>query len=249
MSQVMTADDAKGGDPAHTDWNQPRHARRSRVVNGILHAIFKGELAGGDRLVEEELGTKFGVSRTPVREGLTELAGIGVIWLKPNHGAMVRPFGTKQLIEIYQIRRVLEMEAARNAHETIDRELLMQIRERTQQLLKAADRGKVWSEEALTVDQMFHELVAKSSGSERLAEEIRRYWTLARSIGEAVANFAYTQDHALVEHTAIMDCLLAHQPDEAAEAMSRHLTRRMDAALATICPPSPTAPPSAQRAR
>ncbi|MGB7159022.1 MAG: GntR family transcriptional regulator [Tepidisphaeraceae bacterium] len=248
MSQVVTPDAAKGGDPSLTDWNQPRHARRARVVNGILHAIFKGELAGGDRLVEEELGAKFGVSRTPVREGLTELAAIGVIWLKPNHGAMVRPFGTKQLIEIYQIRRVLEMEAARHAHETIDRERLMEIRERTQQLLKSSDRGKAWSEEALAVDQMFHEIVAKSSRSERLAEEIRRYWTLARSIGEAVGNAAYTQDHALVEHTAIMDCLLAHHADEAAEAMGRHLTRRMDAALVTICPPgSAPAPADAKR--
>jgi DNA-binding GntR family transcriptional regulator len=241
MSQVaMPTEALKGPEVVNSDWNAPRHARRSRVVYGILHAIFKGELTGGDRLVEEELGAKFGVSRTPVREALTELAAIGVIWLKPNHGAMVRPFGTTQLVEIYQIRRVLEMEAARLAHETIDRELLLQIRERTQQLLKSADRGKAWSEEALAVDQMFHELVAKSSRSERLAEEIRRYWTLARSIGEAVGNAAYTQDHALVEHTAIMDCLLAHDGDGAAEAMSRHLTRRMDAALVTICPPGNT---------
>jgi DNA-binding GntR family transcriptional regulator len=233
----MPAESLKGPEVVNSDWNAPRQARRSRVVFGILHAIFKGELGGGDRLVEEELGAKFGVSRTPVREALTELAAIGVIWLKPNHGAMVRPFGTKQLVEIYQIRRVLEMEAARNAHESIDRELLVQIRERTQQLLKSADRGSAWSEEALAVDQMLHELIAKHSRSERLGEEIRRYWTLARSIAEAVGNAAYTQDHALVEHTAIMDRLLAHDGDGAAEAMGRHLTRRMDAALATICPP------------
>ena len=242
MTQVaMTAEALRGPEVANSDWNTPRQARRSRVVYGILHAIFKGELAGGDRLVEEELGAKFGVSRTPVREALTELAAIGVIWLKPNHGAMVRPFGTKQLVEIYQIRRVLEMEAARNAHETIDRELLVQIRERTQQLLKSEDRGKEWSEEALAVDQMLHELIAKSSRSERLAEEIHRYWTLARSIGEAVGNAAYTQDHALVEHTRLMDCLLAHDGDGAADAMGQHLTKRMDAALATICPPATTA--------
>ncbi len=241
MSQaLLPVDSLKGPEVVNSDWNAPRHARRSQVVHGILHAIFKGELRGGDRLVEEELGAKFGVSRTPVREALTELSGIGVIWLKPNHGAMVRPFGNTQLVEIYQIRRVLEMEATRLAHESIDRELLMQIRERTQQLLKSADRGKHWSEEALAVDQMFHELVAKSSRSERLAEEIRRYWTLARSIGEAVGNAAYTQDHALVEHTAIMDHLLAHDGTAAAEAMSRHLTRRMDAALATICPAEPS---------
>lgn len=235
MAQLAPPATTKAQSP-HADWNQPRHERRSRVVNGILHAIFKGELVGGDRLVEEELGAKYGVSRTPVREALTELAGIGVIWLKPNHGAMVRPFGTKQLIEIYQIRRVLEMEAARQAHETIDRERVMQLRQRTQELLKSPSRDKKWSAEALEVDQAFHELVASSSRSERLAEEIHRYWTLAMSIGVAVGNYAYTQEHALVEHTAIMDALLAHDADAAADAMGRHLTRRMDAALAMICP-------------
>src|SRR4051794_17321377 len=84
-----------------------RTARRDRVVKSILHSIFNAEVAGGDRLVEEELALKLGVSRTPIREALRELSAIGVIWLKPNHGAMVRPFGPVQLREIYHIRRIL----------------------------------------------------------------------------------------------------------------------------------------------
>src|SRR5690349_2028268 len=137
---LMSADTLKGPEVENSDWNAPRHARRGRVVYGILHAIFKGELAGGDRLVEEELGAKFGVSRTPVREALTELAAIGVIWLKPNHGAMVRPFGMKQLLEIYHMRRLLESEATRLATRAIDHDELRRIRAGMQELCVMSDR-------------------------------------------------------------------------------------------------------------
>ena len=47
-----------------------RFARRDRVVRSVLLAIFSGEVVGGDRLVEEELALRLGVSRTPIREAL-----------------------------------------------------------------------------------------------------------------------------------------------------------------------------------
>src|SRR5687768_5981367 len=214
----------------------PRNALRGRVVKGILHAIFSGEIGGGDRLVEEELGLKYGVSRTPVREALSELAAVGVIRMKPNHGAMVCPFGPTQLREIYQIRRLLEAEATRLAAHHIDRNALVEIRTQMQALLDANEHGPKWSEAALALDQRLHELIARDSGSQRLAEEIQGYWTLAHTIGEAVGNAAHTQDCALIEHTAIIDHLLNHRPDEAAAAMAAHIDGRAAAALDMIAP-------------
>jgi DNA-binding GntR family transcriptional regulator len=216
--------------------SSPKNALRGRVVKGILHAIFTGEIGGGDRLVEEELGLKFGVSRTPVREALSELAAIGVIRLKPNHGAMVCPFGPTQLREIYQIRRLLEAEATRLAAHHVDRATLIDIRDKMKALLDSTDRGPAWSEAALAQDQRLHELIARDSGSQRLAEEIQGYWTLARSIGEAVGNAAHTQDCALVEHTAIIEHLLEHRPDQAARLMAAHIDGRAAAALDSLSP-------------
>src|SRR5688572_28158158 len=102
--------------------------RRGRVVSHILHSIFTGKFKGGDRLVEEELASIIGVSRTPVRESFCELATIGVIELKPNAGALVRPFGPTQIREMYHIRRLLESEAARLAADRIDHPALHDIR-------------------------------------------------------------------------------------------------------------------------
>ena len=215
-----------------------RLARRDRVVKTILHDIFSGAVVGGDRLVEEELAMRLGVSRTPIREALRELTSIGVIWLKPNHGAMVRPFGATQLLEIYHMRRLLEGEATRLSCKSINKATLKEIRDGMQALLGDTVRGTNWSEQALALDQRLHHLIAHSSGSERLAEEIHRYWTLARSIAEAVRNTSFTQEHAIPEHCAIIDRLLEGQAEAAGKAMAQHIEQRAQSALAALCPPS-----------
>src|SRR4051812_41997001 len=140
--------------------------RRAWVVKAILHAIFTGQYQGGDHLVEEEIALSLGVSRTPVREALAELAGIGVIGMKPNQGAIVRTFGPQQIREMYQIRSLLESEASRLAAGRADRAILKHLRDRTQHLLKAPDRPKSWVTEALAVDSQLHEFISHSAGSE-----------------------------------------------------------------------------------
>jgi DNA-binding GntR family transcriptional regulator len=201
--------------------------------------IFGGEFKGGDRLIEEEVAEKIGVSRTPVREAFGELAAIGLISLKPNHGAIVREFGAKQIRDIYHIRKILEAEATRLAEPHIDHKALQEIREKTQQFLNASTRGADWSGEAMTLDQQFHELLATSSGNERLAEEINRYRTLVQSIREAVGNIQNAQDFALIEHTLIIDLLLDHQGQRAAEVISQHIERGAEVAATALGNPKP----------
>src|SRR5688500_12459263 len=203
----------------------PRSTLRSELVSKILGQIFSGELPGGGRLIEEEVAEKLGVSRTPVREALGELASIGVIQLRPNHGAMVRPFGPAQLIEIYHVRRILEVEATRLAAENTDTHALLDVREQTQELLARDDRSPAWTEAALALDQSFHELLSRGSGSERLAEEIGKYRDLVVAVGNAVGNKLHAHDQNMSEHTAIIDHILAHRGNEAAVAMGRHIDR------------------------
>jgi DNA-binding GntR family transcriptional regulator len=149
---------------------------------------------------------------------------------------MVRPFGPAQLREIYQMRRLLEPEAARLACKPIHHDALVEIRQDMQQLIGVHDHPTNWSEKALLIDQQLHSLIAKSSGCERLAEEINRYWRLAYTIGEAVRNTSQTQDHALREHIAIIDALLERNPEKAAEAMAAHIDLRFEAALVALYP-------------
>lgn len=200
----------------------PITSRRGWVVKAILHEIFTGRYKGGDRLVESELGLTAGVSRTPVREALGELASIGVIDLKPNHGAVVKPFGPTQIHEMYHIRQIFEVEATRLAASRIDESVLRVFRERNDAFLLDQPRSKAWSASNMTLDQEFHEFVSVSSGNMRLAEEIGRYRTLVEAVREAVGNTGHAQDVALVEHNEIIDSLLERNSAKAAEAMARH---------------------------
>jgi DNA-binding GntR family transcriptional regulator len=207
--------------------------RRGWVFNRILSSIFAGEFRGGDRLVEQELATTIGVSRTPIREAFSELAAIGLITLKPNQGAIVRPLGPQQIREMYQIRWLLECEAARLAAGRADLPTFRLVRETTQQWLDLP-RSAAWTAEAIALDQQFHELVAASCGSPRLAEEIGRYRGLVQAIRTAVGNISQAQEIAIVEHTQIIDAIIARDGDRAAAAMREHIERGTEAAVQAL---------------
>src|SRR5690606_28953047 len=74
----------------------------------LLQEILTGQLRGGKRLVQADLANRFGVSTTPVREALQELASEGVVRLDPHRGAVVSEFSKHDLMEIFELRRVLE---------------------------------------------------------------------------------------------------------------------------------------------
>jgi DNA-binding GntR family transcriptional regulator len=212
----------------------PRSTLRGQIVSKVLDSIFARELKGGDRLIEEELALKLGVSRTPIREALNELAGIGVIQIKPNLGAVVLPFGPRQLREIYHVRRLLEQEATRLAVKNISREELEAIREQSEALFKRTNRGRVWSETVMDLDQRFHELISRSCGNERLAAEIARYRILIQSIRRALGNRGSAQVDALTEHIRVIDHLLADDGEKAGQEMAGHIHRGAETAAAAV---------------
>jgi DNA-binding GntR family transcriptional regulator len=211
----------------------PGRTRRTWVVNQILNAIFTGEFRGGDRLVEQEIAASIGVSRTPIREAFGELASIGLIGVRPNHGAVVRPFGPTQIREIYHIRLLLESEAARCANGRIAPSDLKQIRQKTQDHL-ARPRSAEWTAAAVELDQEFHELIASHCGCTRLTEEIGRYRGLIQSIRLAVGNKGHAQEVAITEHTNVVDRLLESNAEGAADAMTDHIRRGTEAAVTAL---------------
>ena len=196
---------------------------RGDLVNRVMKEVFGGTLRGGDRLVEQDLAAKFGVSRTPIREALGELAALGVIRLKPNHGAVVCPFGPEQIIELYHIRRILEMEATRLAAPKIKPEALKQIKDENAELLARRDDSEDWAQSALALDHELHMLICRNSGSERLAEEIGKYRNLVMAVGDAVGNKLQAHEQNMAEHMEVVEALLKGDGEAAAEAMGKHI--------------------------
>src|SRR5437588_283750 len=109
-----------GPDPAHLTDPVPRGNLRQQIQSRILIGVFQGRFASGERLIVQRLAEIYQVSPTPIREALVELATLGIVKLLPNRGAVVLPFGRQQVREIGQVRRVLEVEAAREACGRVD---------------------------------------------------------------------------------------------------------------------------------
>jgi DNA-binding FadR family transcriptional regulator len=116
------------------------------------------------------------------------------------------------------------------ACEHVDRHAIEDFRQRTEQMLGQDDRSPAWAESALALDQEFHQLISRTSGSERLAEEIGKYRTLVVAVGDAVGNKLHAHDQNMSEHVAVMDHILAARADEAADAMGKHIQRGAETA-------------------
>ena len=87
------------------------------ITNALRREILDGERVGGQRLVEQELTARYGVARHTLRAALRELAAEGLVRIEPNRGARVARLGAEDIIQLYELRTALEVEAARLALE------------------------------------------------------------------------------------------------------------------------------------
>jgi DNA-binding GntR family transcriptional regulator len=205
---------------------------RHQVTLQILTGIFQGTFRPGEHLVVQRLCELFRTSPTPVRESMVELANLRMVELLPNRGAVVRSFGPKQVREISQIRRLLEVEATRCACGRIAPEELSAI-ERELERLQTLDRDTSWDRDGRAVDTRLHGLIAASCGNERLTDEIGRYLTLFRTLRDvshrrdAKTNYSHIVD--VPEHLAIVRALLRGDAEGAASAMAEHVRSAAEA--------------------
>jgi DNA-binding GntR family transcriptional regulator len=207
-----------------------RGLRRQTLVQSVLADVFQGRLRAGEHLVTQDLAARFGVSHTPVREALITLAGIGIIDLLPNRGAVVRKVTPHEVREVLQVRRVLECEATRRACGRIALADLHALAADLRRLTVArAAAGAAFITQARAVDSRLHDLIADSCANAFLRQELGRLKILFRAFRDVAweRDEARNDYHRLAEeareHLAIVEALLAGDPKEAARAMARHI--------------------------
>jgi DNA-binding GntR family transcriptional regulator len=204
--------------------------RRPAIVASLLADVFQGRLRAGQHLVTRELAARFGVSHTPIREALIAMAGIGVIDLVPNRGAVVRRVTPRDVREVCQVRRVLECEAVRRACGRVGPVELTELTEGLRRQLEAGSGDPAaFIEEARALDSRLHDRIAASCGNTFLANELTRLKTLFRAFRDvAWAHVEARNEYSRLaeesrEHLAIVEALAAGDGPAAARAMSRHI--------------------------
>jgi DNA-binding GntR family transcriptional regulator len=202
--------------------------RRMTLVQSVLGEVLNGHWKPGQHLVGQELAERYGVSQTPIREALITLAGIGVVDLLPNRGAVVRHVSVQEVKEVCQVRRVLEVEATRSAAPRIDTAAVTEMIHEME-ALAVMPLGPAALTAARDTDDRFHDLVSNSCGNTLLAREIGRLKLLFRAYRDSAwEHFHRRHDYRRVpaeaaEHLAVLNALAARDAAGAARAMATHI--------------------------
>jgi len=184
----------------------------------VRRQILEGELREGERLNEVKLAEQYGISRSPIREGIQALAAEGLVRLVPGRGAFVAAMTAEDVRELGQVREAIESHAARIVAEAGDPERIARL-ERAVEALESA------------VEADFHRVLLEATGNERLvtvgasvADRLR----LARSRS---ATRPGRVDEAVEEHRSILEAIRSGDGDAAASAMLRHVARATESAI------------------
>ena len=141
----------------------------------IRQRILSGEFAPGLHLKEEELADVIGVSRTPIRDALRNLAADLYVTSVPNHGTFVNDWTAGDIEEIFTLRGMLEGYAARRAAEQITPDqiaTLHQCCDRIEEASSNPDNPDI--EKFLAANRLFHQVILDAAGSERLSLMLSR---------------------------------------------------------------------------
>ena len=132
----------------------------------LRQAILRGELEPGERLMEIHLANRLGVSRTPIREAIRKLELEGLVVMIPRRGAIVASITEKDLKDVLEVRRTLEIMAGEIACERITPELLEQLKNTGHEFMVRKDTNDFTS--LAEVDVKFHDIIYAATGNQRL---------------------------------------------------------------------------------
>src|ERR671937_1367220 len=118
-----------------------RRALRADVREAIVNALLGGEFAPGDRIVETRVAKQLGVSQSTVREALREIEQLGMVVSVPNRGVLVRPLTRRDVLEMYDMRALLEGFAARRAVDLLTEADLAALSGMVDEMIRLGDAG------------------------------------------------------------------------------------------------------------
>jgi len=187
----------------------------------VREAILEGAYAPEQRLVEADLGEKFGASRATVRLALVGLANEGLVERLPNRGARVRAISVEEAVEIVEARSALEALSARKAAERLTEEDAASLRELRAEILEAVATGDLVGYSRL--NQQMDRLILAVSGHETAALLLERLWAQSARHQFRLAFQPGRAQRSAPEHVAIIDAVLARDPEAAERATRTHL--------------------------
>lgn len=196
--------------------------KRSKVLTTLRDRIVDGYYPQGIRLVESVLANEFEVSRPMIRELLAELETQGLVEKKRNRGTMVRRVDTESLVEIMEIREVLEGLCARLAAQKSKpedwRDLEEAFGERAEKMVKNLE-----FENYLSLVAEFRERMVEASHNKELSKLIYSLFAKITIVQRRIAILPGRIGEAIKEHREVLKAIMSGDPKRAEEAKRKNM--------------------------
>jgi len=200
------------------------------IYRALLEGIEAGALVPGTRLREAELAKRFGVSRTPIREGLKRLESQGLAVHEPNRGMVIPVLDNDQINELYVVRAVLEGTVARLAAQHATEAEIALLGEMIE-----ADRA-VHDDPVRLSDsnRAFHRRLTLASHNRYLTAQIDHMKQFLLLLGGTTFVDPARRDQAIEEHARIVEAIAARDGPAAEAAGRAHIEAAHKARLAAL---------------
>lgn len=198
------------------------HKLRDEIENGIV----TGTLVPGSRLDEVQLASRFGVSRTPIREALMQLGAIGLVEIRPRRGAVVVNPGPNRIYEMFEVMAELEGMAgslAARRYTEEDRAKLLAAHVECERSVKSGDTDAYYYD-----NEIFHHAIYAASHSGFLFDQCTALHRRLRPYRRLQLRVRNRMKVSFGEHTRIIEAILAGEAETARELLRGHIAVQGD---------------------
>jgi len=206
---------------------------QQQIHDRLLGRILRRELEPGERISPAEIAAALGVSITPVRDAVNQMAAEGLVTVTPRRGTIVSPVSVRDIEELYEIRLMIEPHAAEVAASRASAGEIAQMLKLAEQLEAGPPAGASRVDDLETylreieTDAELHAAVVRAARNLRLNalyHGLRTHVLIARAVFPRLYR---GQPHRRGEHQRIVDAIAAHDGVAAGEAMAAHLRQAL----------------------
>ncbi len=199
---------------------------QEHVVEWLRHAIVNRDLRPGEKVRQEEVAERVGVSIVPVREAMRVLEQEGQLTYRPRRGHFVTELRIEDIEEIYGLRDLLEEQAVRYTMARLDSDMKVRLAAAALECREAAARRDVLAE--LAANRAFHFSLMDAPGRPHTLAIIRKLWDQTGAYRALYYNLNEENEAALDAHDRIVAATLTDQVDEVVGLLREHRNRALD---------------------